>query len=170
VSVVDLKIKGVPELIAKMQMLPDEVQTKILGGATIAAANVFQEEARANVPKRSAQLERAIRVVKGNSKVKGIVGAKVVLKGRHAYLGKWMEWGTVAHLITVRTKGTLVIGGKAIGKKVKHPGIRPRPFMRPAVDNKMAEAIQTVHQFLERNITWGPIPPVVVKADGGEDV
>jgi HK97 gp10 family phage protein len=169
VSVVDLKIKGVPELIAKMQQLPDEVQFKIMGGATIAAANVFQEEARANVPKRSAQLERAIRVVKGNSRTKGIVGAKVVLKGRHAYLGKWMEWGTVPHLISVRRKGSLVIGGKAIGRMAKHPGIRPRPFMRPAVDNKMAEAIKTVHQFLERHLAWGSIPAVVVKADGGEE-
>jgi len=168
-SVVDLTIKGVPELIAKMNQLPTQVQKKILVGATTAAAIEFQEEARSLVPKRTSQLERAIRVVKGEGRTPNIVGAKVVLRGKHAYLGKWMEWGTVAHLIETKTKKTLWDGNRAYGRRVQHPGTRPRPFMRPAVDNKMAEAIEVVHRFLERHLAWGDIPEVVVKADGGSE-
>jgi HK97 gp10 family phage protein len=162
---VNVTVRGTEALIAKMRQLPNEVEFKIMANAVVAAANVFQKEARALVPKRTGTLARAIRVVKTSSKTQ--VGAKVVLKGKHAFLGKWMEWGTAAHLITAKRKISLYIGGKPVGRQVTHPGIRPQPFMRPATDNKMGEATATVRDFLERHVRWGEITAPTIKADEG---
>jgi hypothetical protein len=37
-----------------------------------------------------------------------------------------------------------VINGVPIGKMARHPGFAPKPFMRPALDAKAGEAMQTV--------------------------
>lgn len=162
-------IKGGKELNALLQQLPVEVETKILRNALGAGANVIRDEARVLVPKKSGALAQAIKSVRGTRNTEGQVVAKVRLKGRHSFLGLFMEHGVLPHQIWVRAgKDSLVINGVAIGKKVWHPGIAPRPFMRPALDTKAGEAVQAVAGYLTRYLSWGSIKAPVVAVDAEE--
>jgi hypothetical protein len=50
-----------------------------------------------------------------------------------------------------------VINGVPIGKRVRHPGFAPKPFMRPALDAKAGEAVQVVAGYFSRYLQWGSI-------------
>lgn len=50
-------------------------------------------------------------------------------------------------------KRSLVIGGKFVGSTVHHPGARPHPFMRPALDRKHDEAVVAAQAYIDRRLT-----------------
>ena len=50
-------------------------------------------------------------------------------------------------------KGSLVIGGQFVGTTVHHPGARPHPFLRVALDSKQAEAVAAAQAFINSRIT-----------------
>jgi len=61
-----------------------------------------------------------------------------------AEYGKWIEFGTPPHIISPKNKKALKfkVGGKeVIVKKVKHPGTRPNPFVRTAINTKLQNII-----------------------------
>jgi HK97 gp10 family phage protein len=59
-----------------------------------------------------------------------------------AWYAKFVEYGTRPHLIERRKSRVLVdVGtGALFGVSASHPGIRPTPFLGPAVENKGNEA------------------------------
>ncbi len=58
----------------------------------------------------------------------------VVLVGTPVDYAPHVEFGTVAHTITVKNAKVLSNGKKFFGKTVKHPGTNAQPFLRPAMD------------------------------------
>jgi len=50
--------------------------------------------------------------------------------GTNVEYGKFLELGTKAHKIKIKTKKMLSDGVQAFGKVVNHPGFKPRPWMR----------------------------------------
>ena len=50
-------------------------------------------------------------------------------------------------------EGSLVINGKFVGATVHHPGARPHPFLRPALDMKEGEAIAAAQAYIDARIT-----------------
>jgi hypothetical protein len=105
----------------------------------------------------------------------GTVRARVLLKGPGAYVGRWLEYGTDPHFISVdpalrggrtarRTnaqiadgngdlKATLLINGKPVGTSVYHPGARRHPFMRPASDTQESAAIAAAQSYIHAHVT-----------------
>jgi HK97 gp10 family phage protein len=84
-------------------------------------------------------------------------------KGADAYYARWVEFGTAAHLIVAKGKnaGTLnrrakrrglKIGDVFVGPSVKHPGSKPRPFMRPAFDTKAREAVVAAGLYIRKRL------------------
>src|SRR3546814_7310576 len=91
----------------------------------------------------------------------GLIIAKMQVKGPGSYIAPWLEYGTDPHFISVDDSqrdgmsvrkvnqkvtaaggdGSLVINGHFVGTTVFHPGARPHPFLRPALDIKEGEAI-----------------------------
>jgi hypothetical protein len=123
--VISYSIKGGREIDALLQKLPVEIETKILRNGLAAGARVIRDEARVRVNKKSGLTEKAIVTSRSLSR-DGTVIAKVKMKGRHSFLGRFLEYGVLAHQIWVRSgKGSLAINGVPIGKRVSHPGFAP---------------------------------------------
>lgn len=144
-----------------IERIPPALQKKVLRGAARAAARVIAVEAKdrsisslvASAVKVSTRQENDSRVI-----------AKVKVKGKGAFIAPWLEYGTDPHFISVdsaqsggRTarrvnrlakEGSLVINGEHVGATVFHPGAKPHPFLRPALDIKQDEAIAAAQRYV----------------------
>jgi HK97 gp10 family phage protein len=163
--VITYTIKGGKELDALLQKLPIEVEQKILRNGLNAGAKVIRDEARRLAPHKSGAMANSIKTASSLDQNAGQVVVKVRLRGRHAFLGYFMEYGVLPHMIWVKSKMSLVINGVAIGRQVMHPGFAARPFMRPALDAKAQEAVQVVGDYMSRYLTWGTITAPKVEVD-----
>jgi HK97 gp10 family phage protein len=109
------------------------------------------------------------RLIRGKVSAKVVAGGKTK-RGADTYYAPWVEFGTAAHLIvakdekggrnratsinrqTKRRGGVLSINGRFYAS-VMHPGSRPKPFMRPALDAKAQEALVAVAHGIKRRLT-----------------
>jgi|VirMetMinimDraft_7_1064189.scaffolds.fasta_scaffold37040_4 HK97 gp10 family phage protein len=144
----NVRVKGLSELNAALQTLPAKIEANVLRSAMRAGANVIKDEAKANVPVATGTLKAGIKVSTSNRR--GTVTAKVKTTGKHAYIAKWLEYGTAAHRIVSKGKG-LNIGGVVV-RSVDHPGISPRPFLRPALDSKAQQAVVAVGNAIKKRL------------------
>ena len=147
-----------------MAALPGQIERKVLRGAARAAANVVATEAK----ERSISSEVAGAVKVAVKAEEGRVVAKVQVKGPGAYIAPWLEYGTDPHFISVDEsqrrgmsvgrvnrlgkEGSLVINGQFVGTTIHHPGARPHPFLRPALDAKEGEAIAAAQGFINARV------------------
>jgi HK97 gp10 family phage protein len=172
----DVHIKGLKELNARLQQLPVKLEKNVLRGALRAGAKVIWQEAMANVPVKAGVLRAGLiyNVARGTP---GTVVARVSVTGAHAYIARWVEYGTAAHFIKVNkearpvrmtrrgprswsmrtinrsvAKGSLVIGGHFVGESVAHPGAQPRPFMRPALDSQATAAVVAAAEYIKKRL------------------
>ena len=155
----DVAIKGLDALNAYLQRVPALVEANIKRGALREAGNVIAEQARQNVSQIGTQvssrnqaeyggyaglLRDSIRVktfIPPDGESRAVVKAGGKAKsGGIAYYAWWIEHGTAAHVIKSKTGKPLVFAGM-FAQSVKHPGIAPRPFMRPALDQAQAAAV-----------------------------
>ena len=144
----NVHIKGGAELNKFLQQLPVKIEQSVLRGALRAGANVVMAEAKANVPVESGQLRDGLKV--STSSRRGRVTAKVKATGKHAHIAPWLEYGTAAHKITAKGKG-MFFGGLFV-KGVQHPGSRPKPFMRPALDGRAQEAVSAAARYMKQRL------------------
>ena len=144
----NVHIKGGAELNKFLQKLPAKIEQSVLRGALRAGANVVMAEAKANVPVDSGQLRDGLKV--STSSRRGRVTAKVKATGKHAHIAPWLEYGTAAHKITSKGKG-LFFGGLFV-KGVQHPGSRPKPFMRPALDGRAQDAVSAAARYMKQRL------------------
>ncbi|CAD7335312.1 HK97 gp10 family phage protein [Sphingomonadales bacterium 56] len=157
-----IKMKGGQELSAFLQALPERLQKGAVRSALTAAAKPIRDQARANAPRESGKLAKAIKT--GSPKVEpdGTVRIKVRLSGEHSFLGIFHEYGVRPHFIAAgdsdlsprkltqkarregssESGGVLKVGDAFVSGGVMHPGIPARPFMRPALDTAADEATQ----------------------------
>jgi HK97 gp10 family phage protein len=145
----DVKVKGLADLNKFLQQLPAKVEQSVLRGALRAGANVVMAEAKANVPVASGQLRDGLKI--STSSRRGRVTAKVKATGKHAHIAPWLEYGTAAHKITAKKGKGLFFGGLFV-KGVQHPGSRPKPFMRPALDGRAQDAVVAAAQYMKRRL------------------
>ncbi len=161
-------VEGLKQLDAYLSALPKNMQTGAYRAGLTAAARVIREEARLRAPRKTGKLAKAIRSGSPRRNQDGSFSISVSLRGQHAFLGRFFEYGVAPHYITagdsdlsarkltqaVRREGSsdvssgaLKIGANYVTGAVLHPGIRPHPFLRPALDVKADEAVQA---FAER--------------------
>lgn len=163
------RVRGRAEVKNFMARIPVDLEGKVLRGAARAAAKVVAEEAKERT--QSDEIRGAIKVSTSRPDG-GRVIAKVQVKGRGAYLAPWEEYGTAPHLISVDasqsggmsvgrinrlakdpdSNHSLIIGGNFVGATVLHPGARPNPFLRPALDIKEGEAIAAAQNYIRSRI------------------
>ncbi|KQS03104.1 hypothetical protein ASG11_01510 [Sphingomonas sp. Leaf357] len=142
-----------------LEQTPKRLKT-LMRGAAKAGATVIAEEAKQRSISHVVDEAITIKVPRSD----GITAtAKVTIEGRWANsLALWLEYGTSPHFIMVdesqragrsvkgiNKTGGLVIGGKFVGDTVHHPGARPHPFLRPALDLKEAEAIAAAQAYID---------------------
>lgn len=173
-------VSGKSEVNAFISRVP-EAMRPVLVAAARRAAKVVAEEAK--VRSISDEVSGAIRV--SASGKGGQIIAKVQVRGPGAFKAPWLEYGTAPHFISVdesvrggRSIGrinrqaneldashSLVIGGQFVGSTVLHPGARPFPFLRPALDAKEGEAIAEAQRYINTRVT----PQGIRAPDEGDD-
>lgn len=140
-------IKGGKELDEFLKSLPAKVEKNIMRSALRAGVNVLKDAAKQNVPVKSGDLRRSIKVSTGSRG--GIVTAKVQTNMWYAH---FVEFGTAAHTIKAKGKGMLAFGG-IFARAINHPGAKAKPFMRPALDSRTDAAIEAVTNRVRERLT-----------------
>lgn len=159
----EFAVKGLKDVLATLEALPQRLQTQAIRSGLTAAAAVVRDEARLRAPKRTGKMARSIRSGSPRRQQDGNFSISVSLKGDHAFLGFFHEYGVSPHFIKPGDSGKsaklltraakrgdvtgdvstrkLKIGNQFISGTVMHPGHGARPFLRPALDTKAQEAI-----------------------------
>jgi len=169
-------VKGLADLQRMLDTLPAKIEANIMRGAMRAGAKVMQDEAKALCPVgppneknarlyggRAGLLRDSIRI---KTKLRnGTVTATVVAggkdkKGGDAYYAHFVEYGTKPHVIRARNGKLLAIGVPV----VQHPGTRPKPFMRPALDKNVQASVQAAADYIRKRLATKhgidvPAPP-----------
>lgn len=161
-------MKGGKELSAFLAAFPARIQKNAVRSALTAAAKPVRDQARANAPRESGKLAKAIKTSSPKVEQDGRVKIKVQLKGQHSYLGHFMEYGVRPHFISAGDSGlsprkltqkarregssedggALKIGDKFVSGGVMHPGFAAKPFLRPALDMRMDDAVKAFGERL----------------------
>ena len=136
-------ITGGAELQAFLDQLPAKLEANVMRSALRQGANVIRDDAKANVAVSSGDLRDSIKV--STRSKRGVVSATIRAGNRKAWYAHIVEFtGAAAHKISARGKGMLAFGG-FFGKSVHHPGMKAKPFMRPALDGRSSAAIQAAN-------------------------
>jgi len=100
------------------------------------SAEIVRDEAKILVPIRTGKTRQSIESWVSRKKMIGYVGSSW-------YIARFLEDGTKAHEIRIKSKKVLSDGSTIYGKTVSHPGTRPRPYLRPAVEKKF-DVVRTI--------------------------
>ncbi len=119
------------ELQVAFKRLSRKMGIPILKKAARAGAQVFLVEAKSLVPVKTGELKKSIRMKQKTKHHQ--VDVRVIAAAPHAHL---VEFGTEPHRV-----------GKGL-----HPGAAPRPFLRPAFDNKKEEALAKAREVLAKSV------------------
>ena len=141
------KFKGGAELQAYLNQLPAKMEQNVMRSALRQGANVIRKEAQATVPVDSGDLRKSIKVRTRSRR--GQVTATVETKDFKAH---WIEFGTEPHEITPKQPEGALAFGNTVVKSVQHPGTQAQPFMRPAADSKVNEAIVAVGEQIRKRL------------------
>jgi HK97 gp10 family phage protein len=161
----DFRVEGLAELKRQLQELPAKVEGNIMRGALTAALKVLRREALANVPEKSGDLKRSIKIKFDRKSLKrGFVNGYLTAGDKTAYYAHMIEFGTASFytgkgksvgraysIVSKQKGGSLVFGGQSY-KSVIHQGVRPKPFMRPAVDGSADEAIKAMGSYIAQRL------------------
>lgn len=183
-----IRLKGGPELLRLLDELPKNLERNVIRGGLRAGAKVIQQQAKANVPVQTGQLKRAIGV--GTRTAGSRISSYVKLRGSGSYLGLFIEYGVAPHLISVAEadkpvrntrrgsrkvsigpinkmvkRGSLKIGEHFVGPMVMHPGHAPKPFLRPALDQKAEEAVNAMGAYIAHRVQIGNLKAPALEVD-----
>lgn len=136
-----VRVKGLSDLNRFFDALPEKYARNVARGGVRAGANVIATEARANIRSQSGRLAADVKVgtrARGMT-VKGYVRNKL-------FYASFVEFGTAPHKIRPKNRQALSIGG-FFAKSVEHPGAKPHPYMRPALDRQAGAAVVAFAEY-----------------------
>ena len=148
----DIRVKGLSELAAFLDALPQKLAKNVLRGSLRAGMVVIQTEAKATAAfsDKTGKLRKGLKV---STRVKGgTVTASLKATGKHGYLAQWVEFGTAAHRINAKKGGALSFGGGAV-QHVDHPGQKARPFLRPSLDARASDALVAAAEYMKERLS-----------------
>lgn len=156
----DVRVKGLAELQKALDTLPAKIQKNVLRGALRAGVKTIIPLAKANIHNVSGELARTLDArgaigtkTKGGTVIARLrAGTGLGRKGTEpANLPLWLEFGTAAHRIVASKAKTLFFG--IFAKATQHPGARPKPFMRPAIDAGAAGAVVAAANYMKERLS-----------------
>jgi HK97 gp10 family phage protein len=129
------------ELVQALFRLEKVAKKRVASKVIRRAGSPIRAEAKSRVPVRTGDLKRSIRTY--------------VTIRRYTVYGKVESRLPYAHLVELGTKEhyqTRKLKNEKKKRKVKHPGAKPKPFLRPAFDSKRDEAVANARQTLYEEI------------------
>ena len=158
----DVHVTGLKELQSFLDTLPVKLEKNIMRSAMRQGAKVMQRQAVANVPVKSGDLKKSIKI---GTRVRG--GRVTAMVKTKLFYAKFVEFGTSAHNISAKQNGWLSFMN-IFAKEVAHPGSRPRPFLRPAMDATAGAAVVAVGEQIKKRLTKEGLNVADVLVEGDE--
>lgn len=165
----EVRVDGLAELDRVLKELPAQIEANVLRGALRAGATELRDVARENLQAAGAidtgALSRSLRVrFKRRSLRFGWVRVDLVAGDRDAWYAHLLEFGTGSYYAGTGTQskrrayqirpskaGALFLGS-GLREGVTHPGIKPRRFMRDALDRGTQRALDRTVEYLRARI------------------
>jgi HK97 gp10 family phage protein len=169
---VSLQVKGLDQLLAELNALPQAIQTRLMKGVVATGASVIRKKAIDLAPeftgdvaaghpppgtlKKAIYQARMVSACTATREVwivdvrRGKRAQSFGKKGenRDAFYALWVEYGhftRVPHAMTKQAKAA----GRALGVAKWVP---PHPFMRPAVVMASQQAFEAMRAYLQKNM------------------
>jgi HK97 gp10 family phage protein len=146
---VSLQLKGGADLQKFLDSLPADVEKNVMRGGLRAGAKVLKDEAVEFVPVNTGDLKNSLKIK--TSSGNGIVRARVVIGNKMAFYAHFIEFGTKPHVIKAAANKLLVFGN-FIGRSVLHKGVKPKPFLRNALDSGAASALSATTAYIRKRL------------------
>jgi HK97 gp10 family phage protein len=140
-------VKGLSELNDFLQQLAPKIERNVLRTGLRAGAKVVLPVAKGNIRSHSGELAASLKV--GTRGRGGVVTGYVRTK---VYYARFVEYGTVPHSITAKDRKGLSIGGLFF-QSVQHPGAKPHPFLRPALDTQAQAAVIAAAEAMKERLS-----------------
>lgn len=163
----EIHVRGLADLQKLLDTLAPKLERNVLRGAMRAAANVVKDEAKALCPvgppsatgaKRyklyTGALRDSIRVsvrAKGGRVTASVKAGGRLKNGADVWYAPIVERGAVAHKIKAAKGGFLAIGG-GVYRSVDHPGMKAKPFLRPALDARAQDAVVAAGEYMKARL------------------
>lgn len=153
-----VQINGLAELQRQLQTLPARIERNVMSGAISQGINVFRDSARQMANDQT--LRKAIRSRNVKAKAGQIVREVYV---KDVFYAKFLEFGTASYYIgsgksvrkpyDINPKNKKSLSANINGTQknfagATHLGIKPRPFMRPAFDQNINQALERVRTYV----------------------
>lgn len=156
-------VKGLRELAKFLDQLPFKVQNNIMRGALRAGMNEVQPVAKGLVHDVTGFLSAGLKVGTRMSSTR--VFSTLRATGPHARIAHLVEFGTRPHNISAKPSAWLFFKNM-FAKTVSHPGAKPKPFMRPALDTMAQPALIATGEYVKRRITKEGIDASHIMVEG----
>jgi HK97 gp10 family phage protein len=168
-----LGVNGIDQLSKSLQALGPELAKKALNDALKAGALPIAQEMQDRAPreddigprqKKDIHLADSITISVEKNPVGSAAEVYVGPSKSVTHKARWIELGVAVHAIAlkmtrkmrkagIKAKQVLTDGqGTFFGTHVNHPGFRPKPFMRPALDTRAKDAIEAARQSLVEGV------------------
>jgi len=156
-------IKGLKELNKNLKRLDSRSTKNVLRAALRAGGRVVVKEARNKLPSEYDTLQRALTLKlqrqRSPVEMKLNVGLTMGSGARYdGWYGHIVEFGAAPHDIPASGSKLMNIGDGQVATKVRHPGVKKRPFLRPAFEQNILK-IQKV--FISK--LWTGIKKKMIK-------
>lgn len=163
----DTVIQGGRQLDELLQTLPEKMQRNVNRAGLRAGAVVLLDAVKQNIPVASGALRDSARITSRTRN--GEVTVSVKVGNRVAWYAHLVEYGTRQHAIKPREPGGAMQFGGVTTRSVQHPGARAQPFMRPAVDLELPQALEAITAKIRERLTkQGLDVPAPVPGDAEE--
>ena len=144
-----MHVTGLSDLQQFLDTLTPKLEANIMRGALRAGMKPVQTDAKARVEVVSGQLRDGLKI---STRIKGgTVMARLRATGKHAYVAHWVEFGTAPHYIKPKKAKALAVAG-GFSEVVHHPGARPYPFMRPALDSQAQNGVVAAAEYMKKRL------------------
>lgn len=167
-----IHVHGLADLQKFLDTLPAKIERNILRGALRAGVKPIKDAAVANCPVgmpsgegrrlyglHEGSLQDSVRVGtrhKGSKVMATVKAGGRTAKGGDVFYAHIIEFtGAVAHQIPALSllgKVFLNIGG-GVYRSAKHPGMRPKPFLRPAMDAQAQNAVVAAAEYMKERLS-----------------
>ncbi|HEY2361201.1 MAG TPA: HK97-gp10 family putative phage morphogenesis protein [Candidatus Angelobacter sp.] len=169
---IDLQLQGFDQLTQNLKAFANELQDTMLTNSLVAGAQEVKTEMQAQAPREKdvGPRQKGYQhiadniVIKAEKNPNGSAAEVYVGPGKStSYKARWIELGVTAHAIVARmtrqmrkqgikSKKVLASADQIFGTHIEHPGLSPRPFMRPALQASAERAIAAMRDSLAKNL------------------
>lgn len=164
-----VQITGLAELDKLLKDLPTKIEKNIIRGALRAGQKVMLDAARSNLDKsgsvKTGELRKSIRIrFQKKSEKFGWIRSYLIAGNKKAWYAHFIEFGTASYYsgnlnnskkqpyeIKPKNRKSLFFAGLA-RQTIVHPGIRPRPFMRPAFDAYNKQSLDSMAEYIRTRL------------------